>query len=120
MFLDMDDFKVVNDTLGHSAGDKLLQEVALRIKSCVRESDTVARLGGDEFVVILNAIDSAESAAVVSRKLMAEIGAPCDIEGNRLRMLPSIGIAIYPDHGETERELLRYADEAMYRVKRVR
>lgn len=118
LFVDMDDFKSVNDRYGHAVGDQLLQEVALRLKRSVRESDTVARLGGDEFVVMLNDITTGECALRVAEKIIADLQATCEIQGHVLTMLPSVGVAVYPEDGETEGDLMRHADNAMYQAKR--
>jgi len=116
MFLDLDHFKTINDTLGHRIGDLLLKEVALRLKSAVRDIDTLARLGGDEFVLILPATDVA-GAAHVAQKLLAVVAAPCHIEQQELVATPSIGIAMYPNDGTDIETLSKNADAAMYRVK---
>lgn len=116
MFLDLDHFKDINDTLGHSVGDRLLSEVARRIKSVVREEDTVARLGGDEFILILPDTD-ADGAAQVAANLIDVISLSCQIERHELNITPSIGIAIYPHDGESPEILSKNADIAMYRVK---
>ncbi|WP_034693665.1 diguanylate cyclase domain-containing protein [Acidovorax sp. NO-1] len=118
LFLDLDDFKQVNDTLGHAMGDLLLQRVAQRLLECVRGSDTVARLGGDEFVVLLESGHAREHAAAAAEKILAAFGQPFDLEGIRLSIRPSIGVAIYPDHGGEEHHLLGHADEAMYLSKK--
>ncbi len=117
LYLDLDEFKQVNDTLGHDVGDLLLQEVAKRLKQCVRESDTVARVGGDEFVVLLQRIELPEQAAIVADKILADLNQPYAINGHSLNIAPSIGIAIYPEHGEDEHQLLKHADQAMYLSK---
>ena len=118
LFLDLDDFKQVNDTLGHAMGDLLLQRVAQRLLECVRGSDTVARLGGDEFVVLLESGHAREHAAAAADKILAAFGPPFDLEGIRLSIRPSIGVAIYPDHGGEEHHLLGHADKAMYLSKK--
>ena len=114
IFLDLNKFKQVNDSFGHAVGDLLLQEVASRLKHVVREGDTVARIGGDEFVVLLEAIKQPETAALVCGKIRAALSRPMDLEGRNLQILPSIGIAHYPEHGDGVAQLLKYADEAMY------
>lgn len=117
MFLDLDRFKTVNDTLGHHIGDLLLQEVAQRIRSCVRESDTVARLGGDEFTVLLPQVVDRESAAVVAHKIIAVFAEPFVLDGHELHSSTSIGLALYPaDAGDSE-GLVKCADSAMYEAK---
>ena len=120
LFLDLDDFKEVNDRFGHHAGDALLRSVARRLQECLREGDTVARLGGDEFTVVLPAISGAGGAARVAEKILDALARPEPYEGIELRTGVSIGIALYPDHvshGGAAADLLRRADEAMYRAK---
>ncbi len=117
MFLDLDKFKLINDTLGHSIGDELLIEVSRRLKISVRDSDTVARLGGDEFVVVLPALKSATDAETVARKILASVGSPYELDGNPVRTSPSIGIALYPQNAADGDELLKNADAAMYETK---
>jgi len=118
MFVDFDHFKAVNDTLGHAAGDLLLQEAARRLTACVRKSDTVGRLGGDEFVVVLPGIESERDALALAEKIRQALNEPFDLSGNGCRSISSsIGVAIYPDHGLSEIELSRNADDAMYRAK---
>lgn len=116
MFIDLDHFKDINDTLGHSIGDLLLMEVSRRIRSVLREEDTVARLGGDEFILILPGTDE-DGAMHVATKLVEEIAMPCQIEGHELVTTPSIGIAIYPHDGEDFEVLSKNADAAMYQAK---
>ncbi len=118
LFIDLDRFKEVNDTLGHAMGDLLLQRVAQRLLECVRASDTVARLGGDEFVVLLEGGQAREHASAAAHKILAAFGQDFDLEGQRLYIQPSIGVAIYPEHGGEEHRLLGHADEAMYLSKR--
>lgn len=118
LFIDLDGFKQVNDTLGHAMGDLLLQRVAQRLLECVRGSDTVARLGGDEFVVLLEGGHAVEHAMAAAEKILAAFGQPFDLEGLRLGIQPSIGVAVYPDHGAEEHHLLVHADEAMYLSKK--
>ncbi|MBU0592836.1 MAG: diguanylate cyclase [Gammaproteobacteria bacterium] len=117
MFLDLDRFKSVNDTLGHHIGDLLLQEVASRIRACVRESDTVARLGGDEFTVLLLQVADRESAAIVARKIIAAFAEPFVLGGHELQSSTSIGIALYPLDTEDCDKLVKCADSAMYEAK---
>jgi diguanylate cyclase (GGDEF)-like protein/PAS domain S-box-containing protein len=117
LFIDLDHFKEINDTLGHAAGDRVLQDVAERLIACVRDGDTVARLGGDEFVVMLTGLHQLEDAAVVAEKIIATVSAGCQIEGSELHVTPSIGIAIFPDDGADPDPLLRNADIAMYHAK---
>ena len=119
LFLDLDLFKSVNDTFGHAVGDLLLQEVARRLKACVRESDTVARLGGDEFLVLLTGISFPKQTLAVAEKIRACLAQPFDLDCNRVTISPSIGIAAYPDHAKECEQLVRYADEAMYNAKKL-
>jgi diguanylate cyclase (GGDEF)-like protein len=116
-FLDLDRFKRINDTLGHEAGDRLLADVALRLKSCIRDSDTVARLGGDEFVVLLPQSSDADGAATVAQKILASLAAPFMLMGQELRVTASIGISSYPQDGLDEQTLTKNADIAMYQAK---
>ncbi len=116
MFLDLDRFKNVNDTLGHQFGDQLLREVAARLQACAREADTVARLGGDEFVVMLESLDGTGTRRVAER-ILAAIGAPFHIDGQELFLGVSIGIAVAPHDGDDPNTLLRKADAAMYLAK---
>lgn len=118
LYMDLDGFKKVNDTLGHHVGDLLLVKAAERLRLCVRESDTLARLGGDEFTLILNDINERKDVAMVSKKIIESIAVPFDLEGHAVRIGVSIGIAIYPDDaGVVEGELLIVADKAMYAAK---
>ena len=118
LFLDLDRFKEVNDTLGHAMGDLLLQRIAQRLLECVRSSDTVARLGGDEFVVLLESGHAREHALAVAEKILAAFGKPFDLGGTPLVIQPSIGVALYPEHGSEEHHLVGHADEAMYVAKK--
>ncbi|GCF85086.1 EAL domain-containing protein [Geobacter sp. SVR] len=117
LFLDLDRFKGINDTLGHRAGDKLLLCVAQRLAACVRESDTLARLGGDEFVIILDGIHSEDGITTVANKILTLIAEPIYIDGHELYTTASIGIAVYPMDGEDSHTLLKHADVAMYQAK---
>ena len=117
LYLDLDHFKEVNDTLGHAAGDSLLKEAAQRMKNCLRAIDTVARLGGDEFVVLVPEVQQRDDLAQVSRKIIAALMPPCDIEGRSVVTVASIGISIYPDDGQDVHDVVRHADAAMYQVK---
>ncbi|MDP3847529.1 MAG: EAL domain-containing protein [Pseudomonas sp.] len=116
MFLDIDHFKDINDTLGHSIGDALLIELAQRLRAALRKEDTVSRLGGDEFILLLNGMD-ADGAAHVAQKLLAVIAAPCQIEQHDLNVSASIGIALYPTDGTDLETLSKNADAAMYHAK---
>lgn len=117
MFLDVDRFKNVNDSLGHNEGDKLLKEVANRLKHSVRDEDTVARLGGDEFVVLLESLHDAGAAAQVADKILKEIRQPFNLGGKQFYTSASIGISIYPEDGTSPSDIMRNADTAMYQVK---
>lgn len=117
LFIDLDDFKKVNDTLGHELGDQLLIRSARRLEALVREGDTVARQGGDEFLVVLDRLNDAQDAEQVARKVLREFLKPISIDGVELVVTPSIGLSIFPDDGEQATTLLRNADAAMYRVK---
>jgi diguanylate cyclase (GGDEF)-like protein len=116
-FLDLDRFKQINDTLGHEAGDQLLQEVAVRLKDCVRESDTVARLGGDEFVVLLPELSDGAYAATVAQKILLLVAKAFTLIGQEFRVTASIGISTYPQDGLDEQTLTKNADIAMYQAK---
>ncbi|MGA0586564.1 diguanylate cyclase domain-containing protein [Dyella sp. KRB-257] len=118
LFLDLDRFKEINDRRGHAVGDRLLCEVARRLSACVRESDTVGRLGGDEFAVLLPRIVKPEGAMAVAEKIRRALHQPIDLDGQPATISASIGIALYPDHGESEDVLLKLADDAMYAAKR--
>ena len=117
MFVDLDRFKHVNDTLGHNIGDLLLKEVAQRLRQCLRESDTVARIGGDEFIVMLPVLKGEQDASQVAEKIRRALEQAFGIAGHDLQISSSIGIAIYPQHGNEEKELIRNADVAMYYAK---
>lgn len=117
LFIDLDRFKYINDTLGHATGDELLRRAANRLKSCIREEDTLARMGGDEFVVLLQDVTSANAAAQVALKLGRKLHQPYRIGGQELTVTMSIGISLYPDNGEDGSTLLQHADTAMYRAK---
>ena len=117
MFVDLDRFKQVNDTFGHSVGDKLLIQVAERLRKCVRGGDTVGRLGGDEFAVVLAGLASADNAALVAKKIVAAFAVPFDLDGQETYASASIGIALFPDDAKEADDLLKNADTAMYRAK---
>ncbi len=118
MFLDMDNFKDVNDTLGHAVGDRLLREIAGRIKSCVRASDTVARFGGDEFGIIQTNLSMVEDAARLAERVVQVVGRPLTIEGHEIHPAVSIGVTLYPFEDHDAEDLLKSADMAMYKAKR--
>ncbi len=117
MFIDLDKFKPINDHLGHDAGDMVLKEVARRIRNALRESDTVARIGGDEFVVLLPTIATEEDARLVAETIRHSLDRPFALDGRKILLTSSIGVAIYPEHGSDENQLVRNADAAMYRTK---
>jgi diguanylate cyclase (GGDEF)-like protein/PAS domain S-box-containing protein len=117
LFVDLDHFKTINDTLGHAEGDELLKQVAERLRSSVRGSDTVSRLGGDEFTVILEELDDGDQAVEVAAKLLAQSEHPYRLGSSEVYVSPSIGIAIHPEDGASVDELLMNADAAMYRAK---
>lgn len=119
LFLDLDRFKLVNDSLGHTIGDLLLKEAASRLTHCVRKSDTVARLGGDEFTVLLTNITSVHDAAKVAQKILDDFSRPFGLQGPELFVTPSIGITLYPFDGDDIDLLLKNADTAMYRAKQM-
>lgn len=118
LFLDLDRFKYINDTLGHEAGDQLLREVANRLKECLRDSDTVARLGGDEFVILLPEIGSERFLTIISQKIISAVAQPFTLFGHEFRITASIGISVYPQDGLDERSLTKNADIAMYQAKK--
>jgi diguanylate cyclase (GGDEF)-like protein/PAS domain S-box-containing protein len=117
MFIDLDRFKLVNDTLGHVKGDELLQQVSLRLKDCLRRGDTLARQGGDEFTIVLPELRDRDDAKRIADKFLECLHQPFDLDGHEVHISASIGIAIYPGDGESIDELLRHADIAMYQVK---
>ena len=117
LFLDLDNFKHVNDTLGHGAGDEALQEVARRLSHAVREADTVSRHGGDEFLILLGEVSHAADAALIAGKLLASVGEPLRVGGQNVQLTASIGISLYPDDGDSIDALIGQADSAMYRAK---
>lgn len=118
LFLDLDSFKQVNDTFGHAVGDQLLQLVAERLRGCIRGSDTVARLGGDEFVVLLEDFHTPDHAVIAAEKIRLALNQAFDLNGHSQLVLPSIGVAIYPQHGVDAQQLLQHADNAMYLAKK--
>jgi diguanylate cyclase (GGDEF)-like protein/PAS domain S-box-containing protein len=117
LFIDLDHFKTINDSLGHHVGDRLLQEVAARLSGCVRAIDTVSRQGGDEFVIVLAQIRNPADAAHVAQKILTSVALPYDIDGLELHITPSIGIAVYPDDGRDSESLIKNADAALYHAK---
>ncbi|HEY5994411.1 MAG TPA: EAL domain-containing protein [Gallionellaceae bacterium] len=117
LFIDLDDFKVVNDSLGHNVGDKLLRELGKRLTGCVRETDSVARLGGDEFVILLTGMAHRDGVVFVAEKVLDSLSRPFLLEGHEIFISSSIGIATFPKDGEDEQTLLKHADSAMYHAK---
>ena len=118
LFLDLDGFKAVNDTLGHDGGDEMLSKVAKKLQSCVRESDTAARLGGDEFAILLTNVISKNDAGLVAEKIIKNLLSPFTIKGKELQIGVSIGIGIFPENGKITDQLLQKADHAMYTAKK--
>ena len=118
IFLDIDHFKQINDTLGHETGDGVLQLVARRLEAAVRDSDAVGRHGGDEFLVLLTEVSQIPDAQHIVRKIIAELAAPSLVSGHLLQVTVSVGIALYPDDAMDARSLIGLADAAMYRSKR--
>ncbi|RFA26599.1 hypothetical protein CAI21_16695 [Alkalilimnicola ehrlichii] len=117
LFVDLDRFKQVNDRLGHRAGDRLLEHIAERLVACVREDDTVARMSGDEFVILLSELETAEEAVQAAERITATLRQPLHIDGEAISPTASVGIALYPEHGNTGDTLIKHADTAMYRAK---
>ena len=120
LFIDLDGFKPVNDTLGHEAGDAVLRQIAQRLQSAMRQSDTVSRVGGDEFVVLATGVEQRHELDRLAERLLVAIKRPCEVEGGTAAVSASIGMAIYPDHATDPAELIRRADAAMYEAKRAR
>jgi len=118
LFIDIDNFKNINDTFGHATGDSLLQKIAGRLRNCVRASDTIGRLGGDEFLVLLNHVETTEDSAIVAAKICVALDQPFTIGDNQLRITPSIGIAHHSQQDIDGSLLIQHADEAMYRSKK--
>jgi diguanylate cyclase (GGDEF)-like protein len=117
LFLDLDGFKAVNDSYGHGSGDRLLVELATRVRGSVRAGDTVARLGGDEFVVLLDTVTGAEDAARVAAKVLDAVRVPFRLDGRDVSIAASVGVSVFPGDGTSPDELLKSADAAMYRDK---
>lgn len=118
LFLDVDGFKGVNDSLGHAAGDRVLQSIAERLTGSLRRSDTVSRYSGDEFVIVLSEIEHAEDAPLVAKKLLEAVGRPHRVESQDVNVTASVGVTVYPDHGQDAVALITNADAAMYDAKR--
>jgi diguanylate cyclase (GGDEF)-like protein/PAS domain S-box-containing protein len=117
LFLDLDNFKTINDSLGHAVGDLFLKEIATRLRDCLRESDTICRQGGDEFLMVLGNQDSADASTPLLNKLLSHVNAPFMVDGHELASSASIGVAVYPDDGQDFETLLQKADTAMYQAK---
>lgn len=117
LFIDLDRFKNINDTLGHASGDKALTLAARRMQECVRQTDTLARLGGDEFTVILQDVNEEFDTVLVAEKILKVFKTPIELDQHELYLTPSIGIALFPDNGSTADDLIKFADTAMYRAK---
>jgi diguanylate cyclase (GGDEF)-like protein/PAS domain S-box-containing protein len=117
LFIDLDGFKAVNDSLGHHVGDQLLKDVAISLTACVRNSDTVSRIGGDEFVVLMESLENAEECSVLAEKLLLKLSLEAAAGDSKIRIGTSVGIAIYPDDGEDAATLLQRADVALYEAK---
>ncbi len=117
LFIDLDHFKEINDSLGHDVGDEILKTVSNRLKKVVREEDTVSRLGGDEFTIILGELSEVQDSSKIAKKIIEALSNPINVEGNILYVSSSIGISIYPDDGSSTQNLLKYADSAMYKAK---
>lgn len=118
MFLDLDHFKHVNDSLGHAAGDELLRAMGGRLTGVLRQSDTVCRLGGDEFVILLGVLSRSDDAAEVARKILREVSRPCLVDGSEFNISATLGISVFPEDGSDPDTLMKHADAAMYRAKR--
>lgn len=117
LFIDLDHFKHINDSLGHLIGDQLLKAVAQRISPCIRNSDTVSRQGGDEFIVLLSEVNRAKDAGLIAEKIRLAVMEPYTIDGHYLHLTASIGVSVYPDDSEDATDLIQYADTAMYHAK---
>jgi len=118
LYIDLDNFKVINDDAGHAVGDLVLKETAKRLKQAVRAVDTVARIGGDEFVVLLEELHTEDAVAQVARQIIDGLHQPCNVKGYAVKLTGSIGAAVYPDDGKTSDELLSFSDKVMYKAKK--
>ena len=118
LFLDLDDFKIVNDKLGHRVGDQLLRAVAERLNAAVRKTDMVARIGGDEFVIVQTDVENLKAVPALGQKLVTRIGQPYNFYGVKVKIKASVGIAVFPQHGNDPERLLALADRAMYKAKK--
>jgi diguanylate cyclase (GGDEF)-like protein len=117
LYLDLDGFKHINDSLGHPIGDELLQSVAKRLVACVRSSDTISRQGGDEFVALVSEVGQPKDAAIAARKMLQAVAEAHSVGQHDLRITASIGVSIYPDDGADAETLLKNADTALYEAK---
>ncbi|MGA2437147.1 MAG: GGDEF domain-containing protein [Acidobacteriaceae bacterium] len=117
LFLDLDSFKNINDSLGHSTGDKLLHSIATRLRDCVRTPDTVSRQGGDEFVVLLQDVRQAEEVVLVAKRILKAVAVPHAIDHHALHVTASIGVSVYPGDGQDAETLIKNADTAVYQAK---
>lgn len=118
MFIDLDRFKVINDSLGHTMGDRLLQAVSQRLQDCIRKGDTLSRFGGDEFTLLLPDVNNSDAAVQIAQKILVDIKKPFQLAGHEIHVGASIGISLYPNSGDTMDALIKNADIAMYRVKK--
>src|SRR5690606_28510495 len=118
LFLDLDRFKIINDTYGHAVGDGLLKEVATRIRNLVRKEDTVSRYAGDEFIVFMEDVSDTKSPATLARKLIETFNIPVEVKGHALQITTSVGISLFPRDGDDSDSLIKNADAAMYRAKK--
>lgn len=118
LFIDLDGFKAINDTLGHAAGDEVLRLVSQRFRAAVRESETIARIGGDEFTVLVEALPDAAAAVKAAERILEALHAPLSVAGSEVRITPSIGIALFPEHARDGDALIRQADVAMFWAKK--
>ncbi len=117
IFLDLDRFKTINDTLGHTLGDRLLREVSDRLTNCLRKGDTISRLGGDEFTILLPKVNHVKDIAKIAQRILDTLKSPFYLDGHELHVTTSLGIAFYPTDGQDTQTLLKNADIAMYRAK---
>ena len=117
IYMDLDKFKLINDSLGHDIGDELLVAFADRVKSVLRDMDTLARLGGDEFVILLPDLATADEATLIAQRILAALQMPWQLSSRSLNTTSSMGIALYPQHGKTPAELIKQADMALYQAK---
>ncbi|MGQ0544017.1 MAG: diguanylate cyclase domain-containing protein [Betaproteobacteria bacterium] len=118
LYIDLDGFKAVNDTLGHAVGDQVLQAVADRFRSSLRRSETIARIGGDEFTVLVEGLSGSGDAIKAADRVLAALGKPLNVAGREVRITPSVGVALFPDHARDAEDLMRHADTAMFWAKK--